>query len=215
MEVTKCGWNKTVNKRLTTLGIAVLLICIGLSGCYDYDDPYTSGESNIIIKDCQIVVDRVYIDKIYIDYVDILIKNEGSSSTRIDYIELSSGDSEIEVILFLETLDAGEEKTISSSTWQYLDKKLGIEQLEATVSIMQYAEKVLAEKNITIPIPFIKVGDTIPEIGSLHNMSMTILSWKESDIAVDGSTTFLARIGKAISNYFFSDSSNIYLLKQL
>lgn len=179
-----------MNKHLIVVVIAVLLICVGLSGCYDYDDSYISDESNIVIIDSQVTIQSVSIDKLCIDNIDVFLKNEGSSSTRIDYIKLSSGDSEIEVILFLETLDAGEEKTISRSTWQYLDKKVGIKQLEATVSIMQYAEKMLAEKNITIPIPFIKVGDTLPEVGDSHNMSMTILSCLEGDIAVTYSNSW-------------------------
>ena len=45
MEVTKCGWNKTVNKHLTTLGIAVLLICVGLSGCTESNE-HEDAQSN-------------------------------------------------------------------------------------------------------------------------------------------------------------------------
>ncbi len=47
----------------------------------------------------------------------------------------------------------------------------------------------MAEKNITIPIPIVRIGDTIPEVGrsiDKHNLSLTLLSSIESGIAVDG-----------------------------
>jgi len=181
----------STKKRLLVIGIAVLLLAGGLSGCYDYESISNTGESHIIIKDCQVSVDRVGIDKLYIDSIDVLLENEGSSSVGIYEIVLSSGDSEIGFILFLESIDAGEEKSISSSTWNSLNKELGIKELNAIVSIVTYGGEVSAEKDIIIPIPTMEVGDTISEVGiDKHNLSFTLLSWTESDVALSSTRNY-------------------------
>ena len=194
-----------MNKHLLVAGIPLLILVISLSGCYDYDinsNSHISGEENIIIKDYSIDIDHVGIDELYIDNIEVLVKNEGDTSTRIDQIVLSSGESEIDIILFLQTIDPGEEKYVSGTPLESLEKEIGINQFEGKISLTQYSGKVLAEKNIIIPIPIARVGDTIPEVGmDKHNLSLTILSWKESDIALDGPYTgaeyytFSARAG--------------------
>ncbi len=176
-----------MNKKLLILGIVVLLLSVGLSGCTgEFEKDFENGKPKIVIKDYEIIVSSASIDRIYIDSINILLKNEGDSSVSLGYIVLTSGESEIKSPEYSDIIDAGEEKNISESTYGYLDRKIGTEILNATLSILTtFPEKVIAEKNITVPIPFIRVGDTIPEVGwGLTNMSMTILSYMEGDIAV-------------------------------
>jgi hypothetical protein len=62
---------------------------------------------------------------------------------------------------------------------------------------------------------FVYVGDTIPEVGiSHHNLSMTIISWEESDIAVYGPYvgneyyTFTAKEGRTFIILIFEFQNN-------
>lgn len=44
---------------------------------------------------------------------------------------------------------------------------------------------IVYERNV--PIPIAKIGNTVPDVGrSQHDMSLTLLEWKESDVVVEG-----------------------------
>lgn len=46
---------------------------------------------------------------------------------------------------------------------------------------------VYVKEKRNVPIPIAKIGNVIPDVGrSQHDMSLTLLEWKESDVAVDG-----------------------------
>ena len=178
-----------MNKHIIEIGAVVLLICVGLSGCVSYNVtnnglPIT-GESIISITDYDITVDYVEIDKLYLDEVEVSLTNEGSASSRIDQIVITTGDSNIEMTLFLQTVKPNEQLTIIGNPYSALDRNIGDKQIEGTVSLVQYSGEILAEKNITIQIPFIKSGDIIPEIGrDENNLSFTLISCKERDKAL-------------------------------
>lgn len=148
-------------------------------------------ESKIIIKDYNISIDNVDIDKLYLDSVKVLLRNEGNTSAKIDKIVLSSGKSKIEDTS-IGSLNSGEEKEFSLPVYHPLEKKIGVEQLKGLINVIDSSGKILAERDIIIPLPIVRIGDTIPEVGadiSKHKLSLTLLSWKESDIAVDGPYT--------------------------
>jgi hypothetical protein len=87
-----------MNKHLITLGIAVLLICVGLSGCNESNNSFKSDEDRIIGT---WVISEIY---------------EGSTRT-VTYI--FSSDKTYEVI---GTYKEGTES--SNGTWKILDYKL-------------------------------------------------------------------------------------------
>jgi hypothetical protein len=87
-----------MNKHLITLGIAVLLICVGLSGCNESNNSFKSDEDRIIGT---WVISEIY---------------EGSTRT-VTYI--FSSDKTYEVI---GTYKEGTES--SNGTWEILDYKL-------------------------------------------------------------------------------------------
>ncbi len=192
-----------MKKQLIIVGIIIILLTVGLSGCNDVNKiTKPSYEPKIVIKDYSIVVDQVDLDKFYIDRVDVLVKNEGDASTKVDLMVLSSGESKINFHFYLDTLGAGEEKNYSGTTYsESLPRTVGITQLEGKISLTRYSGEILAEKNITIQIPTMRVGDTIPDINlDNSNLSFTIVWWNESDIAVvgpysGGYRTYLARTG--------------------
>jgi hypothetical protein len=80
-----------------------------------------------------------------------------------------------------------------------LEKDIGVKQVDGTIKILGSSEETLAEGSISIPIPTVRIGETI-EVQGTEQLSLTFVSLKESDIAVDGPYvsgyyTFTARPG--------------------
>ncbi|HEC87499.1 MAG TPA: hypothetical protein ENI49_06535 [Thermoplasmatales archaeon] len=173
---------------LLIIGLLVLAIVI-VSGCIEEEaSSEPSAESKIVIEAYNISIDDVGVDKLYFDSIKVLLRNEGSTLAKIDKIVLSSGKSKIEDTL-VGSLNPREEKEASLPTYSPLEKEIGIDEVKGTISVIDSSGKILAEKNITIQIPIARIGDTIPNVGAdidKHNLSLTLLSWKESNIAVDG-----------------------------
>lgn len=139
-------------------------------------------DSRIVIEDYSIDIDRVGVDKLYLDSVNVLLRNEGNASSKIVKIILSLGKSKIEKTL-VGSLDPGEERKLFLPTYPPLEKEIGVEQLKGTITVINSSGRILTEKNITVPIPIVKIGDAG---WSQHDMSLTLLEWKESDVAVEG-----------------------------
>lgn len=174
-----------MKQRTTDLFLAgFLVLAFGVtSGCIE-------AEHKIVIEDYNISIRDVGVDKIYIDSIDVILRNEGNAPVKIDKVIFSSGKSKIEDT-FYGSLNTGEQKKkkLHISTFTSFEKEIGIEHLNGTIIVIDSSKNVIAEKNITIPLSIVRVGDTIPEIGYKHNLSLTLLSWKESDIAVNGPYT--------------------------
>lgn len=174
------------------IGLLVLAVVM-MSGCIEEktpsevpkETPQQVIESKIVIKDYNIEIDHAGVDKLYLDEVNVMLRNEGSAPVKIDKIVLSLGKSKIEDTL-VGSLNPGEEKEYSLPTYPPLEKEIGIEQAKGIISTIDSSGKILTEKNITIRIPIARIGATIPEVGGKHNLSLTLLSWKESNIAVNG-----------------------------
>ena len=97
------------------------------------------------------------------------------------------------------TLKSSEERAITFK-WPSgkLGKDIGIKQINLTMRLFGYFgsdlsgstksdKQILADRAIMIQIPKLRIGDTIPEIteyGTRQNLSLTLLWWKESNIAV-------------------------------
>lgn len=168
------------------IAIVVIASVAMFLGCIE-ETPETStpSESKIVIGAYNLSIKDVGVDKLYFDKVDVLLRNEGSTLFKIDKIILSSGKSKIEKT-HIGSLNPREEKEFTLPTYPPLEKAIGIEPVKGTISVIDSSGEVLAEENITIQIPVARIGDTIPEVEGKHNLSLTLLSWEESNIAVDG-----------------------------
>ena len=218
-------------KKITILlmvGIVILFLNIGFSGCVrERNSLDNSTLSKIVIKDYDVSIKSIGLDKIYIDNVVVLLKNEGDEIVKVDTITVLSGDNKIEEIFYdflgLDediSLTPDEEKNFSLSNYQEWEKEIGIEQLDGKISVTTRKGGVLTEENITIQIPFIKVGDTIEEVRPdiSHNLSLIFLSWGESENATNNDYTATAGDGmKLIVLYFECKNSwirsqdNVYI----
>lgn len=175
------------------IAIVAILAVVIFAGCIEEktpsevpkETPQQVIESKIVIKGYNIEIDHVGVDKLYLDEVNVLLRNEGSAPIKIDRIILSLGKSKIEDTL-VGSLNPGEEKDFSLPTYPPLEKEIGIDEVKGMISVIDSSGKILAEEYITIQIPVARIGDTIPEVEGKHNLSLTLRSWKESDIAVDG-----------------------------
>ena len=162
--------------------------------------PELSAESKIVIESYNISIGDVGVDKLYFDKAEVLLRNEGDVSATDIELVISSNKEEIEGYSSI-ALEPGEEKKVSYSfdlISGELSKGIGIEEIAVTMRLLGYPERkgiekvekqILVEKNITIPIPIVRIGNTISEVGGgidKHNLSLTLLSWRESDMAVDG-----------------------------
>lgn len=193
-------WQANVGRILgiitTVLGIGFgIFLLFLLPGEERPPIPISHGVPKVIIEDYHIGIDNVEVDKVHLGESVVTLKNEGNAPARITKVILTSDGEEIEKSTFA-TLEAEEDYELSCD-YGYGDefsKDIGIEQIAATIKIFGHTkgenaeEQMLAEKSVIIAIPVIKIGDTIQEIRSptygTHNLSLTLLWWKESDIAV-------------------------------
>jgi hypothetical protein len=159
---------------------------------------YTILGARISIAGCSIAVSHVQVDKLYLDFARVVLKNEGERPAEIGKIILGVGESELEGSPHA-SLDQGEEREFSLPTYRPLEKDIGVKQVDGTIKILGSSEETLAEGSISIPIPTVRIGETI-EVQGTEQLSLTFVSLKESDIAVDGPYvsgyyTFTARPG--------------------
>lgn len=192
---------------LTLLGI-VLVSCSACIGGAGTATPTPTPTAKVVVVDYDIRLYDVGVDKLYIDEVIVMLRNAGGASASVTELVISSNDEEIRDFTST-TLDPGEEEEITYDFGYYsggLTKPIGIDEIVATITIVGYPEgatgdQILAEEGITISIPKVSIGDTIPEVQGKQNLSLTLLSWEESNIAVDGPYhpseyyTFTARPG--------------------
>lgn len=134
----------------------------------------------ITITQSDIQVDEVNLDKVHLRG-DISLRNDGTVPVEVDKIILSSPEETIEELPWISSLEPEEEakEYLSFS----LSRKFGIYQIPITIGIMNPSGQILGEKNIIVPIPVATIGDTIQ---IEPDLSLTLLSWKESNIAVNG-----------------------------
>lgn len=151
-------------------------------------------EPKISIKDYDIEIYRVRVDELSFDKIAVLLKNDGNVQGEINSLILSSGNTKIQDSPrpLVHALSPGEEKWCSLPTDFYpsLQKMIGIEQMKATISVISSSGDVLTKKDIIIPIPTVRIGETIPQVGVYQEnkgISLTLLSCKETDIGVNGS----------------------------
>ncbi len=196
--------------------------------------PELPAESKIVIESYNISIGDVGVDKLYFDKVEVLLRNEGDISATDIELVISSNEEEIEGYPYI-TLEPGEEKKVSysfSGISREISKGIGIEEIAVTMRLFGYPERkgiekverqILAEKNIMIPIPIVRIGNTIPEVGGSidkHNLSMTLISWRESDMAVDGPYigneyyTFTAKPGMKFFILIFKFQNNWIRVQQ-
>lgn len=177
---------KTTNLLIIGLLIGMVLI---MSGCVE---EVKSGEPKIVIDSYNISIYDVGVDNIHFDRFDVVLKNEGNTKTEINKIALLLGKDKVEKDYYW-NIEPGEKEKISlMSNGVFstpLKKEIGTKEANGKISVIDSLGKILAERNITVTIPVAKIGDTIPEIKKGNNLSLTLLSWKESNIAVDGPYT--------------------------
>jgi hypothetical protein len=141
---------------------------------------------------------RVGVDAIHLESVILKLRNEGDISVETSELVISSSKDSVKEHSFV-TIEPGKEKEASFKFISAkLSKEIGVEQIEVVMNLFGYPQDkalrrteqvALVEKKIPIPIPKVGVGDTIPEIKEYpdrHNLSLTLLWWKESNLAVDG-----------------------------
>lgn len=192
---------------LTLLGIVLVLCSACIEGAGPATTPTPTATPVVVIEDYEIQPYDIELDTLSIGKVAVMLRNEGSGSASISELVITSNDEEIRCSTFA-TLDVGEQEEISCDFIYYqneLSKPIGIDQLTATMAIIGYPEgatgdRILAVEWITISIPKVSMGSTIQEIRGKQNLSLTLLSWEESPIAVDGPYasgyyTFTARPG--------------------
>lgn len=144
-------------------------------------------KSQIVIEVRKKEIARLGLDKLYLD-VKLVLKNVGTVPVTVDKVVVSSGrtKSASSVSLFPVRLDPDKETSFSSSLFGPLERQIGSREVRARISVIDDSAKVIGKKSISIPIPTIGIGDTIPEIKGTHGLSLTLTSWIENNITVVG-----------------------------
>jgi hypothetical protein len=213
-----------IKRNIIAIIILVLIIGIAASSIMRTPEaPTSQSEINtlrsqtlagphIVILDYNVTVKYVRLDTFELDTVSLSLKNEGDTEASITELVVASNDQNITSDILTSPLGAGESQQITHSFYlRELPKKIGADNLEITMMVLghpkatgteTFASRVLAEKKVSIPIQKLRLGDTVQEINpdQNHNLSLTILWWKESNIAVWGTYggeyyTFTAKPG--------------------
>lgn len=192
---------------LTLLGIVLVLCSACIEGAGPATTPTPTATPTVVVEDYGIHLYDVGVDKLYIDEVIMVLTNDGDASAIVTELVISSNDEEIRDYMYA-ILEPGEEEEITCDFGYYtggLTKPIGVDEIAATIMIVGYpkgatGDRILAVEWITISIPKVSMGSTIQEIRGKQNLSLTLLSWEESPIAVDGPYasgyyTFTARPG--------------------
>lgn len=163
----------------------------------------------VIVRDFTATIYDVGVDKIYLTEVKVSLENKGDLPARIGKVVVASNTGQLEGDIYA-TLDPGEKEIVSSGfppPGREIRKDIGVDQVAVTVKSLGYQgqsgdikNEVLGEGKFTIPVPIARIGDTITEYRGKHDLPLTLLWWKESNIAVDGPYadgyyTFTARPG--------------------
>lgn len=143
------------------------------------------GKPKIMVKDYNFDIADARLEEIYIEKCDLTLVNKGSATADIDKIVFLLQSDKIEKDSYnLLTLAPNEEKMVSLISYRRKFKRdIGIDSVTGNISVIRPNGKSLLEKTINIPIPRIKIGDTV-ELKYGNNLSMTLISWKESKMAV-------------------------------
>lgn len=176
-----------MKQKITDLLITGLLITavVIISGCIE---ELKSGEPKIVIESYNMSIYDVGVDNVHFDSFNVVLRNEGNTKTEINKIVLLLGKDKVEKDSYW-GIEPGEKMKISLVDGVFstpLKKEIGTKEANGKISVIDSLGKILAERNITVTIPVAKIGDTIPEIKRGSNLSLMLLSWKESNIAVDG-----------------------------
>ena len=151
----------------------------------------TIQESRIVIVHYEVNIGHVHVDKVQIDSITLLLRNEGPATATITRLAIVSHDESLEITART-TVNPGDTREVAFGYVPgELSKDFGVTEIATTMTLFGHSgnaeDQVLAERVVVIPIPRVRIGDTIPDLDwDLHNLSLTFLWWKESAIAVDG-----------------------------
>ena len=191
-------------KRIAHVLIWILLFTslVGTAGCISGEQvaptPRETSPSEepsipeIIIENYDIgTVEVIAPDKLYVSRVDVFLQNDGSIPVSISKVVISSKEHDIEGYPFKTGTMLPRDRQKVSLMYGSLGRDLMAERVAATIkvfgTIAEESEKqILAQKDISILTPTIGVGDTMQEIKGTHELSLTLLSFQESNVAVDG-----------------------------
>ncbi len=149
--------------------------------------PQTLPEASLVLLDYSMKFEKVWLDKVYLDSLKLNLRNEGSSEVYLSDIKLSCGEyGEITGIIY-EEIGPEEEDTIEVSFFlESLKRELGSQEIPCTLEIRDSDYNTVLEEEVSVEIPTVWIGDVVDEIEGLHNMSLTLVKYIESDKAVDG-----------------------------
>lgn len=189
-------WQANVGRILgiitTVVGIGFGIFILALLPEEERLLPFTpSAPPKISIGEFSYDVREVAVDKLYLDEMTVMLRNEGKTSVVISRVIYSSNEDIIEG-RSSGSIKAGEQSQVSFGPCvghPELSKPIGVRQIQAKIEVFGYAvrekheDQLLTEKNIVIPVPIARVGDTIPARGK-QDLSLTLLWVKESEMGV-------------------------------
>jgi len=169
----------------------------------------------------------VSLDRPMIEDVEITLRNIGSGPAEIYRLALTVGDEECSSPLYEAgekiavytsyTLGPGKEKTFRMycGVGMPLTRKIGVYTFTGTLKVLDFYYNIISEQNLTISLPTLRVGGTVPEVEGTTNMSLTLLRWIEGHKAVrgpyvDGYYTFTAKPGMKFVILIYELKNNWY-----
>jgi hypothetical protein len=147
-----------------------------------------------------------HIDQVELNY-KIKIKNTDDHNQQIHYKIIFEGKKDI----------IEEDSYIPPGSWSIsqiktIKRNLNEYNYNMTIYFTKTGENITTIKYAT-SIPITTIGNTTIEVPSFNNLTLTLLSWKESEIAVDGPYasgyyTFTAKPGMKFVVLFFTFQNN-------
>lgn len=124
-------------------------------------------------------VSSAYLDSFYLDDTEITLRNEGGASAEIYELILTIGGEEF-TRYPMETLGSWQEATYSIRCYGSVDREIGTYSFTGKLEVQDSDYRTLFEQDLNFTVPALGMDDTIPEIPWTDNMSLTLLSWRES-----------------------------------
>jgi hypothetical protein len=126
------------------------------------------------------------IDKANLGSLEVSLRNDGDEPAEIYKLALSISGQNYEQLVW-ENLNPKERKTFTIyGLWGAIGREIGNYTIKCKLEVQDKNSRILLTENLTFAVSTIGIGDTIAEIEGTDNMSLTLLRWVESDIAVEG-----------------------------
>lgn len=172
--------------RKIVIVVVMLVLLVGIGSV----SLLVSKGPQVVVLGHRAVLGWVWIDEVRLDTLVLLLANKGGTGVTIGTLVISSNGVTYRAHNYTALTPGQTEEVSFDYSGIELPKQIGVADIRVIITLSSHpGQHVLVEQEIMISIPRARIGDTIDEVGTgygLKDLSLTVLWWKESTIAVHG-----------------------------